>query len=78
MDVLTKLAMMKFRDPPTFPTHILFVKATDGGKSLVRDINLVMFRGVSLTIVPLLVLGADQTLKVSTKSIQTFSDVTSL
>ena len=68
MDVLTKLTMMKFRDSPTVPTPILFVKATSRGRYLV----------LFLTIVPLLVLGADQTLKVSTKSIQTFSDVTSL
>ena len=34
-----------------------------------------MFRGVPLTIVPLFALGADQTSKVSTKSIQTSGDV---
>ena len=75
MDVLVKLAMMKFRESPSVPAPLLFVKATGGGKSLVRDIHSVMFRGVSLTIVPLLALGADQTSKVTTKSIQTFGDV---
>ena len=75
MDILTKLALMKFRDSHTIPAPILFVKATGGGKSLVRDIHSVMFRGVSLTIVPLLALGADQTSKIGTKSIQTSGDV---
>ena len=75
MDVLVKLALMKFRESSVVPAPLLFVKATGGGKSLVRDIHSVMFRGVSLTIVPLLALGADQTSKVITKTIQTSGDV---
>ena len=43
MDVLVKLAMMKFRESPSVPAPLLFVKATGGGKSLVRDIHSVMF-----------------------------------
>ena len=69
------MEMMKFRESPTVPAPILFVKATGGGKYLVRNIHLVMFRGVSLTIVPLIALGANQTSKVSNTSIQTFGDV---
>ena len=75
MDVLVKSALMKFRDSSVAPAPPLFVKATGGGKSLVRDIHSVMFRGVSLAIVPLLALGADQTSKVSSKSIHTSGDV---
>ena len=75
MEVLLKLAMMKFRESSIVPAPVLFVKATGGGKSLVRDIHSVMFRGVSLSIVPLLALGADQTSNVRKKSIQTSGDV---
>ena len=52
MDIFTKLALMRFRDSPTIPAPVLFVKATGGGKSLVRDIHSVMFRGIALTIAP--------------------------
>ena len=75
IDILVKLSMMKFKDSPSVPGPLLFVKATGGGKYLVRDIYLVMFHGVSFTIFPLLALGADQTSKVGTKSIQISGDV---
>ena len=74
MDDLTKLVMMKFRGSPTVFAPIFLVKATSGGKSLVRDIFSMMFRGVSLTIVHLLALVVDQTSKVSTNSIKNSSD----
>ena len=45
MDVLVKLAMMKFRESPAVPTPLLLVKAAGGGKYLVRDIHSEMFRG---------------------------------
>ena len=67
--------MMKFRDSLAIPTPLLFVKATGGGRSLVRYIHSVIFHGSSLIIVPLLALGVDQTSKVCTKSIQTSGDV---
>ena len=66
---------MKFRESNTSPSPLLFVKSIGGGKSLVRDMNLVMFCGVSLTIVPFLALGADQASKVCTKANQTSGDV---
>ena len=75
MDVLAKLVLMKFRESSAVPAPLLFIKATGGGKLLVRNIHLVMFRGVSVTIIPLLTLGADQMSKISTKSIQTSGDV---
>ena len=59
MEVLLRLAMMKFRESPAVPAPVLLVKATGGGKSLVRDIHSVMCCGVSLTIVPLLALDAN-------------------
>ena len=40
------------------------VYLTGGGKSLVRDVHSILFRGVSLTIVPVLSLGADLSIKV--------------
>ena len=70
MDALVKLSMMNFKDSSSVPVPLLFVKVTGSDKYLVRGIHLVMFRGVSLTSIPLLALGADQTSKVGTKSIQ--------
>jgi superfamily II DNA helicase RecQ len=43
---------------------VLLVRPTGGGKSSVRDVYSVMCAGVSLTITPLLSLGADQTQKI--------------
>ena len=52
--VLTPLAVMKFRDSPLKPSSVLFVHPTGGGNLLVRDVHSPLFRGVSLTIVPVL------------------------
>ena len=68
--VLKRLAMMKFRDSPMKPSSLLFVHPTGGGKSLVRDVHSVLFRGMSLTIVPVLSLGADSSIKVRQKASQ--------
>ena len=68
-DFLVKLTMINFRNPTTVPAHVLFINATGGGEPLIRDIHFVMFCGVSLTIVYMIALGADQTLKVNTKFI---------
>ena len=65
--VLERLAMMKFKLSSVHPAPILFVQPTGGGKSLVRDVHSVLCRGVSLTIVPVLSLGADQRKKVIDK-----------
>ena len=75
MEVLLRLAMMKFRESPAVPAPVLLVEVTSGGKSLVWDIHSVIFCGISLTIVPLLALGADETSKVCNKCIQTSGDV---
>ena len=70
IDVLTRLAMMKFKASLLKPSSILFVHPTGGGKSLVRDVHSVLFRGVSLTVVPVLSLGADLSEKVRQKASQ--------
>ena len=59
LDVLARLALMKFKLSSYKSSPLLFVHPTGGGKLLVRDIHSVLFRGVSLTIVPVLSLGAD-------------------
>ena len=59
IDILERLVLMKSQKPPVKPAPLLFVKVTDGGKSMVRDAHLVMFQAVSLTIVTILALGAD-------------------
>ena len=53
------------------PAPVLFVEPTGGGKSLVRDVHAVMVKGITLTIVPLLALGADQTAKINKNALQT-------
>ena len=45
---------------------------------MVRDVRFVMFRAVSLTIAPILALGADQCMKISSRVKQTFGDVVSI
>ena len=60
--------MMKSREPTTDPAPLLLVKAIGSSKSLVRDVCLLMFRGVSLAVVPLLAFRVDQTSKVRTKA----------
>ena len=52
--------MMKFKLSSINPAPVLFVQPPGGGKLLVRDVHSVFCRGVSLTIVPILSLGADQ------------------
>ena len=64
LNVLEILTMMQFK----LSTPLLFVRPTGGGKSLVRDVYSVLFRGVSLTIVPVLSLGSDLAVNVWDKS----------
>ena len=78
VDVLTRLALMKFKDYPIKPSSVLFVHPTGGGKSLVRDVHSTIFRGISLTIVPVLSLGADLAIKVRQKASQVCGRVTSI
>ena len=54
VDVLSRLALMKFKDSPLKLSSALFVHPTGGGKSLVCDVHSVLFRVVSLTIIPVL------------------------
>ena len=69
---------MKFCDSPLKPLSVLFVHSTSGGKSLVRDVHPVLFRGVSLTFVSVLSLGADLSMKVQQKSLQGCGQVVSI
>ena len=78
VDVLTRLALMKFKDCPIKPSSVLFVHPTGGGKSLVRDVHSTIFRGISLTMVPVLSLGADLALKVRQKASQVCGRVSSI
>jgi len=78
LDVLAQLAMMQFKLSSCKPSPLLFVHQTGGGKSLVRDVYSVLFRGVSLTIVPVLFLGADLTVKVRDKVSQARGRVISI
>ena len=74
MGVLTKLAMMEFTDSPTVPAPILFVKATGGGKSLVKNIHSVDIPWRIPSDSPFTCTrGRIKRQKVSTKSIQTCS-----
>ena len=57
---------------PTFPPilrPLLLVRATGGGKSAVRDVAGFLCGGISITIVPLLSLAADQTSKLTQLSL---------
>ena len=64
IDVLTRLVLIKFKASPYKPSSIIFVHPNGGGKSLVQDVHVTLFRRVSLTIVPVLSLGANLSLKV--------------
>ena len=76
--VLERLAMMKFKLSSIHPAPILFVQPTGGGKSMVRDVHSVISRGISLTIVPVLSLGADQRKKVIDKANQSCGRIISI
>ena len=53
--------------PTSFPIlrPVLLVRSTGGGKSAVRDVSGFLCGGISITIVPLLSLAADQTTKLT-------------
>jgi len=57
---LLQMNAMSYTEP-TSP--VMVVRSTGGGKSAVRDVTGCIMKGVVLTIVPLLSLGADQTKK---------------
>ena len=78
LDVLVRLALMKFKSSTFKPSPVVFVHLTGGGKLLVRDVHSVLFRGVSLTIIPVLSLGADLAEKVKQKASQTCGRIISI
>jgi hypothetical protein len=60
------------------PQVNLLVAPTDGGRSIVRDVCGVCFHGITLTIIPLLSLGTDQSFKGFTKPSQDVGVITAL
>jgi superfamily II DNA helicase RecQ len=64
VEIISHLSMMKKIGTFIRPGAVLLIRPTGGGKSSVRDVYSVMCAGVSLTITPLLSLGADQTEKI--------------
>ena len=58
LECLVHLAKMHFEILQS--GAILVVRPTGGGKSAVRDLHVLLHRGITLTVVPLLALGADQ------------------
>jgi len=78
VDVLTCLALMKFKDCPIKPSSVLFFHPSGGGKSLIRDVHSTIFRGISLAIVPVLLLGTDLALRVRQKVYQGCGRVSSM
>ena len=74
-NVLERLALMRFVSSPIKPSSVLLIHPTGGGKSLVRDVYSVLFRGVTLTIVPILSLGSDQKVKLKKKARQSYGRI---
>ncbi len=78
LDTLVHLAKMKLPRSGVSPGAVLLVRPTGGGKSSVRDVHSVMNGGVSLTITPLLSLGADQENKINSIAKQTSGPVVAI
>ena len=74
-DIIAHMAMMPIPHSGVECGPILLVRPTGGGKSSVRDVYSLMKAGVSLTISPLLSLGADQEEKLKLKAKQAFGPV---
>jgi superfamily II DNA helicase RecQ len=66
-EVTSHLCLMNIPDSGVRSGPVLLVRPTGGGKSSVRDVHVIMNFGVSLTITPLLSLGADQEEKLWTR-----------
>ena len=77
-DVIAHLGCMRISDSGVHPAPVLLVRPTGGGKSAVRDVYSVMNGGFSLTITPLLSLGADQEEKITLKAKHTTGRVLSV
>ena len=69
-EVIGHMALMPVHHSGVDCAPILLVRPTGGGKSSVRDVYSLMRGGVSLTISPLLSLGADQEEKLKVKAKQ--------
>jgi superfamily II DNA helicase RecQ len=67
-EVIQQMGLMRIPNSGVACAPLLLVRPTGGGKSMVRDVFSVLNAGVSLTITPLLSLGADQEEKVNSKS----------
>ena len=76
--IITHLLSMVVPCSGISPAPVLLVRPTGGGKSSVRDVYSVMNGSISLTITPLLALGADQDEKISLKAKQTSGTVASV
>jgi superfamily II DNA helicase RecQ len=78
LQVMAHLCCMGIPDSKIDPAPVLLVRPTGGGKSSVRDVYSIMNGGFSLTITPLLSLGADQESKITLKARQTTGNVISV
>jgi hypothetical protein len=76
--VIAHLGCMRISDSGLHPAPVLLVRPTGGGKSSVRDVYSIMDGGFSLTITPLLSLGADQEEKLTSRAKQTTGRVVSV
>ena len=68
----SKEVLPRHTGPSTTPSilrPLLLVRSTGGGKSAVRDISSILCGGITITIVPLLSLAADQTSKLKHTSL---------
>ena len=77
-DVIAHLGCMRIPDSGLHPGAVLLVRPTGGGKSAVRDVYSVLEGGFTLTITPLLLLGADQEEKITLKAKQTTGRIVSV
>jgi superfamily II DNA helicase RecQ len=77
-EVILQMALMTVPGTGVDCAPLLLVRPTGGGKSMVRYVFSVLNAGVSLTITPLLSLGADQEEKVNSKSTSTFGAIAAI
>mgnify|MGYP002177090796 CR=1 FL=1 len=77
-EVIAHLCCMVIPNSGIPPAPVLLVRPTGGGKSAVRDVFSIMNGGFSLTITPLLSLGADQEAKITLKAKHTAGKVLSV
>jgi superfamily II DNA helicase RecQ len=71
VEVISHLLVMSIEDRGVPAAPVLLVRPTGGGESSIRNVHGVVNGGVSLTITPLLSLGADQEEKMAARAKQT-------